>query len=313
MTDTTTSPQNTNSKGETHLGGDKDQVLQEPTSTLSRTLKRCGPNTAAGKNAVSKNAITHGITSLSPVAGGEDAAEWAEFKKSWHDCFKPVGLPEEELVDHLAITAWRRRRVIRREVALIDSRYEAIDEGVQSIAHSYIKTIAEQGLESAGCDVSAGVELLEILDVLDADTQLDPEGANSALGVLHFSGPLSLKELPEDQEVPFTGTAGSFRDWISAHAAAEETDYPAVLQGTLQIAERILSRQAQRREAMAKNRLARERAAVMPSVQEMDSLVRHEAHLDRSFSRALSQLELLQRMRSGERLPAPDRVEVTVH
>ena len=51
----------------------------------------------------------------------------------------------------------------------------------------------------------------------------------------------------------------------------------------------------------------------MPSVQDMDNLVRHEAHLDRSFARALGQLQLLQRLRSGQNVPPPERLKVTVN
>ena len=225
MTDTTTRPQNTQSNGEPHLANVKGEPLREATAVLSGTPKRGGPNTAAGKKAVSQNAITHGITSLSPVAGGEDATEWVEFKKGWHDYFQPIGVPEEEIVDFLAITYWRRRRIIRREVALIDARHEAIDDAVQFNTDSYLETKGEQGLDTAGCDVAAGVALLKVLDTLDAETKLDPEAVRSALGVLYFCGPLDWKELPEDEDASWSATAGSFREWISLHAEAEETNY----------------------------------------------------------------------------------------
>ena len=40
-------------------------------------MSRSGPNTVPGKARVSKNAVTHGIMSPSPVLTGlEDEAEW---------------------------------------------------------------------------------------------------------------------------------------------------------------------------------------------------------------------------------------------
>ena len=197
----------------------------------------------------------------SPVAGGEDPTEWKEFKEGWHDYFKPVGVPEEEIVDFLAITSWRRRRIIRREVALMDARYEAMEEGAQSNTLSHRWTMGERALDSVGCDVDTGTELLQILDTLDANTKLDPEAAKSAVGVLFFCGPLDFRELPERREESSTATAGSFREWISLQAAAEEMTYLEVLQSTLQGGERILAERARRREAAEKCRLARERAA----------------------------------------------------
>ena len=297
-------PQNPNSK---------DEPFQEATAVLPGAPKRGGPQTEAGKRAVSQNATTHGITSPSPVAGGEDATEWERFKRGWHDYFKPVGVPEEEIVDFLAITSWRRRRIIRREVALMDARYEAMEDGAQSNTLSHGWAMGERELDSTGCDVDTGTELLQILDTLDANTKLDPEAAKSAFGLLFFCGPLDFRELPERREESSTATAGSFREWISIQAAAEQMTYLEVVQSALQGGERILDGRARRREAAERCRLARERAALMPSVQEMDSLVRHEAHFDRSFARGLSQLEMLQRLRNGEQLPPPERVEVTVH
>jgi hypothetical protein len=85
VTNTATGPLRTSSEDE--LAGIKvmDQLVDQTTAVSSGSGKRSGPKTAAGKRAVSQNATTHGITSLSPVAGGEDAAEWEEFKKGWHD------------------------------------------------------------------------------------------------------------------------------------------------------------------------------------------------------------------------------------
>ena len=52
-------------------------------------------------------------------------------------------------------------------------------------------------------------------------------------------------------------------------------------------------------------------AAVLPAVAVLDKILRYETTLERQQSRALAQLERLQRMRRGECLPAPLAVEVS--
>jgi hypothetical protein len=50
----------------------------------------------------------------------------------------------------------------------------------------------------------------------------------------------------------------------------------------------------------------------VPSKDELDRLLRYEGAIERQFYKAMNQLERLQRMRSGESVPAPIEVEVGV-
>ena len=65
-----------------------------------------------------------------------------------------------------------------------------------------------------------------------------------------------------------------------------------------------------RRSGHDRQRKGRERAAILPHPDQMDRLNRGETHLDRRFAKALGQLEVIQRMRSGDRVPAPVRIHV---
>ncbi len=94
----------------------------------ARERKRGGPRTPEGKKAVAQNAVTHGINSLSPVAGGESPEAWEAFRQGYHQSFAPVGVPEIETVDEMAMVKWRQRRVIRAETADIDALFDAIDD-----------------------------------------------------------------------------------------------------------------------------------------------------------------------------------------
>ena len=52
-------------------------------------------------------------------------------------------------------------------------------------------------------------------------------------------------------------------------------------------------------------------AALLPSLEVLDKILRYETKLERQMFRAMAQLERLQRMRRGEAVPAPLTVEVS--
>jgi hypothetical protein len=56
---------------------------------------------------------------------------------------------------------------------------------------------------------------------------------------------------------------------------------------------------------------AQEAAAVLPSAETLDRILRYETKLERQLYRAMAQLERVQRMRSGEAIPAPLSVEIS--
>ncbi len=58
-------------------------------------------------------------------------------------------------------------------------------------------------------------------------------------------------------------------------------------------------------EEESNNDLVRLSAAVLPSAETLDKILRYETALERQFYRALNQLERLQRMRHGETMPPP--------
>jgi hypothetical protein len=184
-----------------------EELLEGAKAVLASARKRGGgPKSAAGKKTVCQNAVTHGMTSPNPVAGGEDPADWEAFNDGWYKYFQPVGIPEEEIVDFLAITCWRRRRIIRREVAIIDTRREMLTERSESKMFLPFRTRLEAKLDAEGCDVSAGVRLLEVLDTLDSDSALDLESASGAFpcGRCRNSPAGSSRNSPPDSGIDFS-------------------------------------------------------------------------------------------------------------
>jgi hypothetical protein len=70
-----------------------------------------GPKTLSGKEKISGNALTHGLTAEKHVIIGESIEEFNTFKDSMLRVYEPVGAYEEEIFIKLVELLWRLRRV----------------------------------------------------------------------------------------------------------------------------------------------------------------------------------------------------------
>ena len=73
--------------------------------------KSTGPKTVSGKEKVSGNALTHGLTAEKHVIIGESIDEFNTFKDSMFKVYEPNGVYEEEIFIKLVELLWRLRRV----------------------------------------------------------------------------------------------------------------------------------------------------------------------------------------------------------
>jgi hypothetical protein len=73
--------------------------------------KSTGPRTVSGKEKVSGNALSHGLTAEKHVIIGESIDEFNTFKDSMFKVYEPNGAYEEEIFIKLAELLWRLRRV----------------------------------------------------------------------------------------------------------------------------------------------------------------------------------------------------------
>jgi hypothetical protein len=95
---------------------------QQPATNnqLPTTNRSTGPRTAAGKQRSSHNALTHGLTSRSPVLATEDPVAYQQHCRQFHDEYQPATPTETQLTQELADTAWRLNRIPTLEAALLD-------------------------------------------------------------------------------------------------------------------------------------------------------------------------------------------------
>ena len=83
-----------------------------------------GPKTAEGKARSSKNALKHGIMSQEVLLPWESEKDLEAFGKRLRADLAPVGELEFLLADRIISTAWRLRRCLKVESAVLADRYQ---------------------------------------------------------------------------------------------------------------------------------------------------------------------------------------------
>jgi hypothetical protein len=77
------------------------------------------PTTAAGKAISSRNAIRHGLTSVSPILPSEDPAEFEAFQSNVITQYDPQDAEDTAIVSAYVDTMWRLRRIPAQESRLL--------------------------------------------------------------------------------------------------------------------------------------------------------------------------------------------------
>ena len=78
------------------------------------------PTDSAGKQKSRRNAVKHGIFAVELLRGRESRAEYNALVDDLIESSQPVGKFEEILVEKLAMTLWRYRRLLQAEAAEIE-------------------------------------------------------------------------------------------------------------------------------------------------------------------------------------------------
>jgi hypothetical protein len=113
----------------------------------ANSLLSTGPRTAAGKQTSSRNAVTHGLTSRSPVLATEDPAAYQLHCRQFLAEYQPATPTETQLTQQLADTAWRLNHVPRLEAALLD---RAANPPTEQAAISFDVVDAHRALATLG-------------------------------------------------------------------------------------------------------------------------------------------------------------------
>ena len=83
-----------------------------------------GPQTDAGKQRSSQNALQHGLLAKHPVIPGEDPVQYQHKLDQLRDDIRPVNALEDDLVEQIADASWRLKRIARIQAAVAQRRIE---------------------------------------------------------------------------------------------------------------------------------------------------------------------------------------------
>src|SRR5215471_12958992 len=95
--------------------------LKQIEANRLNALKSTGPRTEEGKRRSRCNAVRHGLTAETVIAGFEDPQDYESFEATIVADYDPATAVERELVLRLASVLWRLRRATGIETTLFQS------------------------------------------------------------------------------------------------------------------------------------------------------------------------------------------------
>ena len=149
---------------------------QRLAANRANALKSTGPRSVEGKIEAKKNATRHGLLSTQLLLDDECPDEFQRLQSELQSALGPVGHMELALVERIAITLWRQRRLITAETAAIGlSRLpRKVAAGVTSeMGLSYGSELGEDDLQPYDSDRLAWCNAV-IAEVQNLE-QIDPE------------------------------------------------------------------------------------------------------------------------------------------
>jgi hypothetical protein len=284
-----------------------------------------GPRSPEGKAISKQNATTHGIFSHVAVLKEESRDDYEALLDGLRQSCQPVGSLEAVLVEKLATILWRHRRLLLAEVGEIRQNLLSFDsvplpdspgkKQRQRLADDSLR--AGMGLLNASRDAQSLINILEVLK--------DFRGQFRKKGFQEEQDKRKLKEIygtPDVTDIRGADIIYQYNYLLGkSKAAAERSDgenrppIEASKEKMLQVLEEEIQRihtlveklEAHQAQAMELKKLS----GTIPWEPGMERILRYEASLERAFDRALVQLERLQRMRLGQPVAPPIKVELT--
>ncbi|OQK17256.1 hypothetical protein AU255_05020 [Methyloprofundus sedimenti] len=97
-----------------------NNTLAQLKANQTNAQKSTGPVTEEGKKTVANNALKHGLFSKQLILKNENETDYQLLHNGLQCELKPVGTLEQSLVERIAVTLWRQRRLVNSETAHIN-------------------------------------------------------------------------------------------------------------------------------------------------------------------------------------------------
>ena len=307
-----------------------EAIENQKTEANRRNARRStGPKTPNGKSVTSKNALKHGLLAkIQVLPEVESQAEWNTHFRLVLEALSPAGPLETVLAEKVGFQLWRLKRLAfyEREVTAIS--IETVEDALSEERDDVFGFLRQQDPENAVAGTRREIQRLEqelgFLASLVARGESDSIEPTEAARLIEGIAEILDVDIFDDPEVSFPDyadgaslesvdwTAGYLKTCLSVICEHGGTELEKAL--TRRAGTRILELQkAQARLESLEIRAQRlKRQRILPNGHELEKIARYEAHLERSFYRALHELQRLQAGRNGQSVLPPAAVEVDV-
>ncbi len=163
-------------------------TLKQASANRENARLSTGPKSDEGKRVVSANRISHGILSSRLLLEDERAEEFQALFNDLQLQLRPVGALELSLVEKIAVTLWRQRRLVKAETATVE-----LDSNAKPIA-----SVVEAGIGLSGW----GGERFCTED-LEPPDQEQIDWCQALIAECEGAGDLNLKNLQEKAPLLF--------------------------------------------------------------------------------------------------------------
>lgn len=266
---------------------------QQLTANRTNSLKSTGPKTSGGKAIVSANAMRHTILSDRLLVDGEKPAEFRALMQELSMALDPVGIVEAVLVERIAVSIWRQRRLVRAETAALSlaTQPQKIATSVsQELDLSLSARLSEADLAPFDSDqekwCAGAVEEFEQLDDFDLEK-------------LQRNAPLLYGQLKSDAE--------SDDETIEEHLGAYKEGLSGYLAELMRWCRKELETAQRRPKILQLADHFRSRNLLLPA-QALQLFTRYQTMLDNQLYKALRALREAQEWRS-KRAPPEDEAD----
>ena len=296
-------------------------AIERSGSSARSNTKATGPRTQQGKQRASRNATKHGVFSKVAILHSESKAEYEKLLAGLRETLRPEGTLEELLVEKLAVTAWRQRRLFLAEVAEIRKNTEFVESDQRKQEREAAGTVAMLSGAVPGHGLINHIENPDLLEhCLGLLARLRGQIEKNGFCPVHDK-PILERIYGSRNERRLHEDLYEYYEVWRYHLERPESEsdgkrWPSLAECGQIVMEKIdkeIRRIKRDQKARSFVQAARTQLEIVcrnvPDGPGLDRLLRYEASLDRSFDRTLSQLERLQRMRLGQ--PVLPKLEVS--
>ncbi len=103
-------------------------TAKQATANRENAARSTGPRTKPGKARSSRNALKHGLSAEQVVMLDEDPAAFEALRSDLFEHYQPTDPVAEHLVEQVAASIWRLRRVPEIEAGIFEYHYSHLQE-----------------------------------------------------------------------------------------------------------------------------------------------------------------------------------------